>query len=212
MSDSNSMHNNSNDGSNNDSDGSKSGHRVGVSVIIDCSLSMVGRPIDIVNDEAAEALHFLQHNATASARTDLQVITVGKSAQVVVDFARPCDVEIRRFNADGSTPLCQGVLLGIEALNQHEKDCTAAGVTCIAKVLAILTDGEATDVGEMQEAAIKAVASMSSKCCVVPIVTPLGNCAAIEKFCGTTSYLACQGALTRVLRFLFRALDSVHFE
>lgn len=208
MSDSNSMHNNSNDGSKNDTDSSKSGHRVGVSMIIDRSMSMVGKPIEMVNEEAAEGLYFLQRNAIASVRTDLQVITVGKTALVVVDFARPCDVQIRRFNADGSTPLCQGVLLGVEALYQHAQDCQAVGMNCIASVLAILSDGVATDVTEIQDAATKALASISRKCCVVPIVTPLGNRAAIETLCGTKAFMAGRGELPRVFRSLFKAVES----
>lgn len=186
-----------------------SSDRIGVSVVIDCSSSMAGGPIELVNNEMAEGFGFLQKDVIASQKADIQVIAAGGVARVIQDYTSPRDAQIPRFVADGGTPLYQGALLAVEGLNQHERDCQAAGVRSFASVLVILTDGQPDNVPPIQVAATKAIASISSKCCVVPIVTPSGNRNVLEALCGTKAFVAGQGELSRLFRSIFKTVSVV---
>lgn len=185
-----------------------SSDRFGVSFVIDCSSSMAGSPMKLVNDEMAEGFCFLQKDVIASQKADIQVIAAGGFARSIVDFMPPRLAQIPKFVASGDTPLYEGALMGAQGIVKHECDCQAAGVNRIAGILIILTDGAPTDGGN-RDAARKAIASIASKCCVFPIVTPAGNAAAMEDLCGTKAVEAGQGELSGLFRKIFNAVSVV---
>ncbi len=186
-----------------------SGKRVGATFAIDCSGSMAGAKIELVNNEMRGGIDFLQQDVIASQNADIQLIAAGGFARVIQDFASPRDVKLPQFVASGGTPLYEAALLAVEGLKQHEQDCKDAGVERGASILVILTDGAPDNVPPARVAATDAIASIASKYCVVPIITPSGNRDVLEALCGTAAFKTGQGDLTLLLRKLFKSISIV---
>jgi uncharacterized protein YegL len=90
-------------------------------------------------------------------RVELAIVTVGGSVRVVQDFASPAEMKLPALSAEGDTPLCAGIIQGIELAENRIARYEASDLDSYERWFIVVTDGEATDPAEVQEKAIQAI-------------------------------------------------------
>ena len=119
--------------------------RLPIAVILDTSGSMAGRPLEELQEALALFLAEIARDADASASADLAVITVGGSVMVHRPFSLASSGGMPALEADGATPLGEGVTAALRLLDERKAQYRAAGTPYYQPWLVILTDGAATD-------------------------------------------------------------------
>lgn len=90
----------------------------------------------------------LKSDDAAISRVQLGIVTVGgpsNSAEVLMDWTDVVNFESFPMTANGSTPLAEGVRLGLKMIEQIKSDLRNNGINYTRPWMMIITDGEPTD-------------------------------------------------------------------
>lgn len=118
--------------------------RCPVILLLDTSTSMVGKPIEQVNEGFRIFLEDVVKDSLAAKRVDVSVITFGP-VEKKIDFCNPSLVNFREFEANGLTPIGEALNLAMDTLEDRKKVLKENGIQYYRPWIFLITDGAPTD-------------------------------------------------------------------
>jgi len=155
-------------------------------LVLDASGSMDGSTstgrsrISELNNGIEQLHKELLADPVAAERVVLAVITVGGpsgGANLIMDWADVRDFSPFPLTAGGTTPLGEGVLMGLQLIEQGKSYLRSSGIGYLRPWLMIITDGEPTDdqgTWSNATASLRA-AEKAGKCVAFPIAVDGAN-------------------------------------
>ena len=119
--------------------------RIACALLLDTSSSMSGEPISLLNRGFELFCEEIKKDELAKKRAEITVITFGGSARVEIPFTEGRDLQPRRLEAGGGTPMGAALDLALNQLDQQKQAYKEAGLEYYRPWLFILTDGAPTD-------------------------------------------------------------------
>jgi uncharacterized protein YegL len=144
-------------------------------LVLDCSGSMAGAPIDQLNAGLQVLESELKNDAIASKRVRLLVVQFGGQDQVELagDWTDAMDWAAPTFLANGTTPTGQAIDVALARIEEEKLGFKQAGVAYTRPWLFLMSDGQPTD--NWQAAAGRCRdAEQSNKVAVFPIAIGAG--------------------------------------
>lgn len=135
--------------------------RVPVCLCLDVSDSMMGDPIDELNEGVKQFFRALQDDEVAKYSAEIAVVTFGGSAQKLLDFGPIANQVVPTLDADGITPMGDGVRLALDLLEGRKHQYSAAGIDYYQPWLVLMTDGQPTD--DVTQAVARTAALIDAK-------------------------------------------------
>lgn len=114
-------------------------------LLLDTSGSMVGEPIDAANEGVANLAYFLKQDQIARNRVEPGVITYGGTVKVQTDFGAAEDFNPEVYEAQGGTPMGEGILTALKLIEERKNRYKAQGVEYYRPIILAITDGKPTD-------------------------------------------------------------------
>ncbi len=116
-------------------------------LVLDCSGSMAGAPMDQLNEGLRILERELKDDAIASKRVRLLLIKYGSMdlAEVEGDWTDAMDFSAPQLFASGTTPTGQAVELALSRLEEEKQNFKAAGIAYTRPWMFIMSDGQPTD-------------------------------------------------------------------
>jgi uncharacterized protein YegL len=118
--------------------------------LLDTSSSMRGERINKVNNGLEQFVNEVGQDDEAEWAIDVSIVSFGGSVSVEQDF-RPIseawiddngDANPPQMNASGGTPMCEGIVEGLEHLEEYKSVLDDEGVSRKRALVWLLTDGE----------------------------------------------------------------------
>ena len=119
--------------------------RIACALLLDTSSSMSGEPINLLNRGFDLFCEEIKKDELAKKRAEITVITFGGSARVEIPFTEGRDLQPRRLEAGGGTPMGAALDLALDQLDQQKQAYKEAGLEYYRPWLFVLTDGAPTD-------------------------------------------------------------------
>jgi len=153
-------------------------------VLLDGSTSMDGKAIDNLNQGLSILEQELKADDVASLRVQLLLLRIGghNDVEILTDWTDAIDFSAPQVEANGTTPLGEGVNVALRELEEQKKKYRQNQITYNRPWLFIITDGAPTDMN-WEKAAEKAVeAEKKGKVVVFPIGTEEADFEILNKF------------------------------
>lgn len=144
-------------------------------LVLDCSGSMSGEPIDQLNQGLRLLEQELKSDAIASKRVRLLLVKFGGNdlAEIAGDWTDAMDFTALTLEANGTTPTGQAVDLALTKIEEEKQGFKSAGVAYTRPWLFLMSDGQPTD--DWQGAADRCrQAEQANKVAVFPIAVGSG--------------------------------------
>lgn len=144
-------------------------------LVLDCSGSMSGEPIDQLNQGLRLLEQELKSDAIASKRVRLLLVKFGGMdvAEVAGDWTDAMDFAAPALESNGTTPTGQAVDLALAKIEEEKQGFKAAGIAYTRPWLFLMSDGQPTD--DWQAAADRCrQAEQANKVAVFPIAVGSG--------------------------------------
>lgn len=119
--------------------------RVPICLVLDVSSSMSGSEIAELNEGVHMFFDAIRSDDVAQYAAEIAVVTFGASVEKVVDFMAIERQSVPTLEANGATPMGEGVCLGLDLLEARKQDYQRAGVDYFQPWIVVMTDGEPTD-------------------------------------------------------------------
>ncbi|MDY0749106.1 VWA domain-containing protein [Paucibacter sp. R3-3] len=119
--------------------------RVPICLVLDVSSSMNGSPISELNEGVQMFFNAIRADDVAQFAAEIAVVTFGANVEKVVDFMAIDRQNVPNLQANGTTPMGEGVIMGLDLLETRKQDYQRAGVDYFQPWLVVMTDGEPTD-------------------------------------------------------------------
>jgi uncharacterized protein YegL len=140
-------------------------------LILDTSGSMQtrttnGTRIQALNDGMKLLEQSLKDDTTALVRVQLAIVTVGgpqNEASLMMDWTDATHFQSFPLTADGSTPLGQGIRIGLDLVEKIKDDLKNSGISYTRPWMMIITDGEPTDSSDEWSAAVREAREVEAK-------------------------------------------------
>ncbi|MEM9805795.1 MAG: VWA domain-containing protein, partial [Cyanobacteria bacterium P01_D01_bin.56] len=117
-------------------------------LLLDTSGSMIGNPIQQLNQGLITLQQEILESEKASDRVELAIVGFGESATLQQPFVIASDFEPPTLTADGSTPMGAGLTMALDILKQELAEIKNSGIKCYRPWLVLITDGKPTDAWE----------------------------------------------------------------
>lgn len=118
---------------------------VAVAVALDNSGSMVGDPIDELNQGTEEFGRALESDPLALGRADICVVSFNSTVQVEMGFRPAMEYQPPKLEAGGFTCMNGGIDLSLDKLEERKNEYREAGISYYRPWLFLMTDGAPTD-------------------------------------------------------------------
>ena len=116
--------------------------RVPVALAIDASGSLTGDPIRELNEGLGGFVEDIKNDPVAADALDLAVLVCSTDVRIIQDFAPVAFVEVPRFQATGTTPLCAATNQALDMIHARvREDYARAEVGNHKPWLLVLSDG-----------------------------------------------------------------------
>lgn len=178
--------------------------RVVVAVEVDISSSM-GSDSMQTNQCLGEMQQTLTSEPMIGEKVDVQVVTAGDSATMVIPATPIVDCRIPEFSTGGFTPLGEGASMSLEGIKAHVERLRQAEISVVSSILVVISDGGANDDRRTLEEAKRQLRAAQDHLTVIPLLSTHGDKAALEDFCGCE----CLEIAKTDIPTLFRKLTSV---
>jgi len=131
--------------------------RLPVYVLIDCSESMAGEPMEAVQKGLAAMLSSLRKNPYALETVVMSIITFDAYAKQIVPLTELCSFNVPSLSIKPGTSLGAALRLLAERIKREVHRTTAETKGDFRPIVFLLTDGQPTDAWEEAAAALKTV-------------------------------------------------------
>lgn len=118
---------------------------IAVALVVDKSISMMGRPIEELNAGLKAFGEAIQEDPLALGRADITVISFGSTVNTEMEFGPAVDYQVQELTVDGLTALNEAIDTALNALEARKKIYKDNGVMYYRPWLFVLTDGAASD-------------------------------------------------------------------
>jgi uncharacterized protein YegL len=119
--------------------------RLPCALVLDCSGSMAGTPIDQLNDAVSQLTRALNDDPTARRRVQLMVVRCGGGVNVEAEWRDVANFQAPTLTATGDTPLGRATLEAVDRIEQQVEVYKKHGVPYLRPWMFIITDGSPTD-------------------------------------------------------------------
>ena len=122
--------------------------RCPVVLLLDCSSSMAGPPIEELDRGVAQFYRELKADPIASRSVEVCVIPFGEQVCVSLPFKTVAETSVQgrvRLDASGRTPMGAAVRLGLGEIAQRRNFYRSIGVSAYKPWMVLLTDGQPND-------------------------------------------------------------------
>jgi uncharacterized protein YegL len=119
--------------------------RVPICLVLDCSGSMSGSPIDELNKGVEQFFQAVLDDEVAKYSAEVSVVTFGGSVSTMVDFNSVDKVQPPHLYAGGGTPMGEAVQTALRLLEDRKNDYRNAGVEYYQPWMVLMSDGAPTD-------------------------------------------------------------------
>lgn len=134
--------------------------RVPCILLLDVSGSMVGEPIEQLNNALQLFKQELAADALASKRAEVSVITFADEPILVHDFARVDSLNLPILTAGGLTAMGQAIQMALDEIEIRKDLYRSQGVQYTRPWIFLLTDGAPTDEQIFEDGAARASQAM----------------------------------------------------
>jgi len=167
--------------------------RVPICLVLDVSGSMSGTPINELNSGVRLFFDAIKADEVAQYAAEICIVTFGSTVEKMLDFMSVERQTVPTLVTSGSTPMGEGVAMGLDLLEARKEDYKRAGVDYYQPWMVVMTDGEPTD--DISSAANRISALVASKkLTVFPIaIGDSANLATLAKLSPTRPPLRLQG-------------------
>lgn len=127
-------------------------------LVLDCSGSMDGSPINELNAGLREFKRSLSEDPVAMTSVSVCIVSVGgpsNSADVMMDFVDAIDFEPTDLKADGSTPLGEGIIMALDKIEEFKAEARLHDNRYTRPWLFVMSDGEPTDDAHVWSEAVR---------------------------------------------------------
>jgi uncharacterized protein YegL len=115
-------------------------------LLLDTSASMAGAPLQALNDGLRAFKDDLMSDDLARRRVEIALVSFGGGGvRTIQDFTTVEEWEPVALSAGGSTPMGEGLRLGIDLLKERKELYKRAGLQYFRPWMFLITDGEPTD-------------------------------------------------------------------
>jgi len=132
--------------------------RVPCVVVLDCSGSMAGDPINELNAGLKQFKTSLMEDGTAKTSVCVSLITVGwpdNSASLLMDFTDAVDFKPVELSANGMTPLGAGINLALDKIQEFKDEAKTKSQKYKRPWLFVMSDGAPTDPSDVWAEAVR---------------------------------------------------------
>ncbi|MBR1797106.1 MAG: VWA domain-containing protein [Clostridiales bacterium] len=139
--------------------GSSTKRRLPICFCLDTSGSMMGNPIQQLNQGLSNFIASIKANDDTRSATDIAIITFGSSVEIVMPFGKITNEGLPNITASTTmTPIGEGILTALELLNARKEGYKEQGIKYYQPWLVVITDGAPQGPNAManMELAIKA--------------------------------------------------------
>ena len=139
--------------------GSSTKRRLPICFCLDTSGSMMGNPIQQLNQGLSNFIASIKANDDTRSATDIAIITFGSSVDIVMPFGKIGNEGLPEIKASTTmTPIGEGILTALELLNARKEGYKEQGIKYYQPWLVVITDGAPQGPNAManMELAIKA--------------------------------------------------------
>jgi len=121
--------------------------RVPVCLVLDCSGSMTGDPIEELRVGVEKFIKEVADNAYAKDSAEICVVTFGGHVECLLDFenVETQSQNIPLFSASGGTPMDQAVNMALDNLQKRKQEYKDNGVDYYQPWMVLMTDGQPTE-------------------------------------------------------------------
>ena len=121
--------------------------RTPCALVLDASGSMTGEPIRELNAGLRALAADLKEDVAARHRVELLVVRVGGAPSVVFEWQDAAEFVPPTLEADGATPLGEGMRLALRRIEEEKAELKRHGVGYTRPWLFMISDGLPTDTG-----------------------------------------------------------------
>ena len=118
--------------------------RVAVSLVLDCSSSMSGEPIEELNKGVGQFFTEVKNNVYAKDSVEVCVVTFGDTADCLLDFDNIDRQTTPSLTAYGNTPMDDAVNMALDKLEKRKREYQDNGVSYYQPWMVLMTDGQPT--------------------------------------------------------------------
>ncbi len=153
-------------------------------LVLDCSTSMIGDPVDRLNDGLATFENHLKNDPVAALRVQVLTICVGRNDNVDVlhNWVDAIDFKAPFVEANGTTPLGAGMDIALQLVEHQKAVYDSNGVSSTRPWILLISDGRPTDDHWQQVAAECRVAEQNNQVVIFPIGTESADLKALSLF------------------------------
>lgn len=125
---------------------------VPAALLVDCSGSMSGKPIQELNEGLVAFGQALHEDSLALGRAEVTIISFSSNVDTVEGFRPGEQYEAPVLSANGLTALNEAIIAGLDAIEARKAEYKSVGVNYYRPWLFLLTDGVPTDTNKEAEA------------------------------------------------------------
>lgn len=145
--------------------------RVPICLVLDISGSMIGEPIEKLNEGISAFYSAIKEDDDARGAADIAIVTFGGEAKAVTDFDSIDKQIVPSLIAYGGTPMGEAINIAIDMLEERKNQYKRVGVDYFQPWLILMTDGQPNGNEAQLEEAIRRTNSLldARKLTVFPI-------------------------------------------
>ncbi len=119
--------------------------RVAICLVLDTSGSMIGHPIDALNDGVKQFFEEINNDKVAKSSAEIAVITFGETVEILLEFGNIEKQNVPILSSKGSTPMGEAVNAALDLLEERKNLYKKTGINYYQPWMVLMTDGNPTD-------------------------------------------------------------------
>lgn len=119
--------------------------RVPICIVLDTSGSMIGDPINELNEGLKTFFDAIHSDEVAKWSAEISIVTFGGGVTQILDFDNIQKQDCPKLDSNGNTPMGEAVNLALDLLERRKEEYGSVGVDYYQPWMVLMTDGQPTD-------------------------------------------------------------------